>query len=94
MSGKIVIYGDKDSGNCLKVKYISDYLGIRYQWRHVDLHGETRTPTYLGCNPMGQIPLLELPDGRSSPNPMLFCAIWPETLHLAAKMDAWLFWEQ
>ncbi len=26
------IFGDSISGNCLKVKWVSDYLGIPYAW--------------------------------------------------------------
>ena len=102
MGRKVIIYGDEGSGNCLKVKYVSDYLGIGYQWRHVDiLQGETRTPTYLARNPMGQIPLLELSDGRylAQSNAILRylardSSLIPDDHYLAAKMDAWLFWEQ
>ena len=31
------VYGDLASGNCLKVKYTADYLGLPYAWIPVDL---------------------------------------------------------
>ena len=39
------IYGDTNSGNCLKVKWVCDALALPYSWIEVDtLKGETRTP--------------------------------------------------
>ena len=38
------IYGDTNSGNCLKVKWVCDNLALPYSWIDVDtLKGETRT---------------------------------------------------
>ena len=31
------IYGDLGSGNCLKVKYTADHLGLPYTWVPVDM---------------------------------------------------------
>ena len=59
------IYGDSNSGNCLKVKYTADYLGLGYEWINVDImQGESRTPDFLRINPQGQVPVVELEDGR------------------------------
>ena len=33
----MIIYGDLASGNCLKVKYTADYLGLPYRWAAVDI---------------------------------------------------------
>ena len=53
------IYGDSISGNCLKVKWTADLIGIGYRWIETGvLDGETRTPAYLAMNPAGQVPLL------------------------------------
>jgi glutathione S-transferase len=61
----MIIYGDLGSGNCLKVKYTADYLGLPYRWAAVDItKGESRTPEALRRNPMGQVPAIELDDGR------------------------------
>ncbi|MEQ1611606.1 MAG: glutathione S-transferase N-terminal domain-containing protein, partial [Hyphomicrobiaceae bacterium] len=59
------IYGDITSGNCLKVKYTADHLGLPYTWVVVSaLDGETKSPEFLARNPMGQIPVVELDGGR------------------------------
>ena len=59
------IYGDLGSGNCLKVKYTADKLGLAYDWVPIDtMKGETRTPDFLARFPMARIPGVEFPDGR------------------------------
>ncbi|UTW53929.1 glutathione S-transferase family protein [Kordiimonas sp. SCSIO 12610] len=96
------IYGDKRSGNCLKVQYVCDYLGISYDWEDVDvLSGRTRSGTFLKLNPSGQVPVIELSDGRclSQSNAIIrFLAnespLVPANSWARAKMDEWLFWEQ
>ena len=41
------IYGDTNSGNCLKVKWVCDHLALPYDWVGVDtLKGETRTTEF------------------------------------------------
>ena len=51
----LAIYGDSISGNCLKVKWTADHLGIAYEWRETDVvSGATRTPEFLRLNPAGQ----------------------------------------
>ena len=96
------IYGDIISGNCLKVKYTADRLELRYKWVPVDiLKGETRTRDFLRMNPMGQVPVVELDDGRhlAQSNAIIrYLArgspLLPENSYLAAKVDELLFWEQ
>jgi glutathione S-transferase len=37
------IYGDSISGNCLKVKWTADHLGLAYDWIETGvLNGQTR----------------------------------------------------
>ena len=31
------IYGDKISGNCLKVKWTANHLGLTYDWIDIDI---------------------------------------------------------
>ena len=60
------IYGDIKSGNCLKVKYTADLLGLTYEWVAVDVTtGGSRTPEYLAKFPQGQVPTVEFDDGRT-----------------------------
>jgi glutathione S-transferase len=96
------IFGDLKSGNCLKLKFAADYLGLAYTWVPVDiLKGEARTPAFLVMNDMAQVPVLELDDGRflAQSNAILrYLArgtpLLPEDPYLAAKVDELLFWEQ
>jgi len=96
------VYGDLRSGNCLKVKYTADYLGLAYEWVDVDItRDETRTPEFLRRAPMGQVPVVEFEDGRclSQSNAIIrYLArgsrLLPQDAFLAAKVDELLFWEQ
>ncbi|MBN9544187.1 MAG: glutathione S-transferase family protein [Alphaproteobacteria bacterium] len=98
----LTIYGDSISGNCLKVKFVCDRLGIAYRWIETSvLKGETRTPEFLGMNPAGQVPTVKLSDGRvlSQSNAiMLHLAegsdLIPSDAYERALMFQWLFWEQ
>jgi glutathione S-transferase len=96
------IYGDITSGNCLKVKYTADHLGLPYEWAVVSaLDGETKSPDFLARNPMGQIPVVELDDGRhlAQSNAIIRylargSSLLPEDAFTQAKIDEWMFWEQ
>jgi len=96
------IYGDSNSGNCLKVKWVSDRLRLPYHWIEVDtVKGGSRTPDFLKLNPFGQVPTIQLDDGRAlaQSNAIIrYLArgsdLIPADAFAAAQMDAWLFWEQ
>jgi glutathione S-transferase len=96
------VYGDLGSGNCLKVKYIADAIGMPYTWHEVRARsGGTATPEFLKLNPAGQMPVVVLDDGRSlaQSNAILrYLAhgsrFIPADRYEAAKVDEWLFWEQ
>jgi glutathione S-transferase len=96
------IYGDAKSGNCLKVKWVCDRLGLPYSWIDVDtLKRETRTTQFLKLNAAGQVPAVEFDDGRTlaQSNAIIrYLArgsdLIPADSFAAAKMDEWLFWEQ
>jgi glutathione S-transferase len=96
------IYGDPISGNCLKVKWVCDRLGIAYEWIDIDiLKNETRTSAFLAMNPAGQVPTVQLDDGRSLAQSNAIIrhlargsSLIPTDPFEAAKMDEWLFWEQ
>jgi glutathione S-transferase len=60
------IYGDSNSGNCLKVKWVCDRLALPYSWIEMNImKGETRTPEFLKRNGAGQVPTVEFDDGRA-----------------------------
>jgi glutathione S-transferase len=98
----MTIYGDSISGNCLKVKFVADRLGLPYDWVETSvLAKETRTPEFLGMNPAGQVPVVVFADNGplAQSNAII--------LHLAQNTDLipadpferalmyqWLFWEQ
>ena len=98
----IRVYGDSISGNCLKVKWTLEYLGIPYQWIEMGvLKGETRTPDFLAMNPAGQVPTVVLSDGRALAQSNAIInhlaegsALIPRDAYARAKMMEWLFWEQ
>ncbi|WP_300541262.1 glutathione S-transferase family protein [Maricaulis sp.] len=102
MAQPVRIYGDRQSGNCLKVKWTADYLGIDYDWHDVDVvKGETRTDDFLAINPAGQVPCLEREDGRilAQSNAIIFhlargSKLIPEDEFDQSKMLEWMFWEQ
>lgn len=96
------IYGDSISGNCLKVKWVADYLGISYDWIETDvLTAQTRTAEFLALNPAGQVPAVVMEDDRplaQSNAIILFLAegsdLIPSDPYDRAKMLEWMFWEQ
>ena len=96
------IFGDSISGNCLKVKWTADHLGLSTEWTEVDiLKGESRTPAFLAMNPAGQVPVLLLDDGRAIAQSNAIMLHLARGTHLIpadpfeqAKMFEWLFWEQ
>lgn len=98
----IRIYGDIQSGNCLKVKYTADHLAIPYDWVEVDImKGESRTPDFLAMNPQGQVPVMRLPDGQAlAQSNAIMCylahgsPLLPDEALPRARVDEWLFWEQ
>ena len=96
------IYGDSISGNCLKVKWTADYLGLPYEWIETDvLKAESRTPAFLAMNPAGQVPAILLDDGRplAQSNAIIIhlaegSDLIPGDAYDRARMLEWLFWEQ
>lgn len=96
------VYGDKGSGNCQKVSITADFLQLPYKWVDIDItKGESRTQTYLRKSPMGQVPMIELDDGRclAQSNAIIRylaqgTSLLPTDPFAQAKIDELLFWEQ
>lgn len=96
------IYGDSISGNCLKVKWTADFLGLSYEWIETDvMKSETRTSAFLAMNPAGQVPVVVLDDGRplAQSNAIILhladkSALIPADPYDRARMFEWMFWEQ
>ena len=96
------IYGDTNSGNCLKVKWVCDHLALPYVWVAIDtLKQETRTQEFLNLNDAGQVPVVAFDDGRTLAQSNAIIRhlargsdLIPTDAFAQAKMDEWLFWEQ
>lgn len=99
------------SGNCYKAAWILHRLGIPFDMIRVNsLDGETRSPDFSKKSPNGQVPLLELDDGRrvaESNAIMLFleetfrpaetsavASFIPTDAYQRALMYQWMFFEQ
>ena len=101
-NASMTIYGDSISGNCLKVKFVADRLGIPYDWVEISvLKAETRTPEFLALNPAGQVPVVHFADtgALAQSNAIMLHLAWGTELIPAdpferAQMFQWLFWEQ
>lgn len=101
---RLTVYGHRESGNCLKIKWLADTLGLAYDWVDIDfLAGDTKSEDFLALNPVGLIPFARWPDGRGLPESnaiMLYLAdaagshLIPEDGFRRAQMMSWLFWEQ
>lgn len=102
MTDVMKIYGSSDSGNCLKVKWVAERLGVPFEWIETSsFTGVTRTPQFLAINPAGQVPVVILRDGRklAQSNAIMFYLaeqsdLVPRDAYDRAKMFEWLFWEQ
>ena len=96
------IYGYNGSGNCLKVRFVADYLGLDHDWIETDImKGESRTEAFLALNPLGQVPVIEFADGRTlnQSNAIMLhlgegSSLLPADAYERAKVFEWLFYEQ
>ena len=96
------LYQDPRSGNCYKAVLAASHLGIPLKTVDIDVtSGLTRKPEFLGKNPNGRVPLLELDDGRLLPESNAI--IWylaesspliPADKFARAQMLQWMFFEQ
>ena len=96
------LYGDRQSGNCLKVVYTAQRQGPPVAWQDIDImQGQSRTPEFLALSPQGQVPVLQLEDDRvlAQSNAIIRYLARDTPLlsadpYLQEKTDQWLFWEQ
>lgn len=98
----IRIYGDKTSGNCLKILYLANLLALQYEWTDIDImRGDTQTDSFRALNPAAQVPVIELENHQTlaqSNAILLYLAhgskLLPDSPWALAKVQEWLFWEQ
>ena len=96
------LYSMQRSGNSYKVRLALALLNTPYRAIEVDiLRGESRTPDFLAKNPSGQVPLLEVEDGRflAESNAILWYVaigtpLAPESRIERAEALQWMFFEQ
>ncbi|MGV3000848.1 glutathione S-transferase family protein [Vibrio sp. E150_018] len=98
----MLVYGDLQSGNCLKVKLLLSFLNIQHDWQYVDiLNKETQTSEFLSLNPNGKIPTIVFDNGQvlCESNAILSyfaegTRYLPTDRYQKAKVYEWLFFEQ
>src|SRR5919197_861295 len=96
------LYSMQRSGNSYKVRLALALLNKPYEAIEVDiLRGESRTPDFLAKNPSGQVPLLEVAEGRylAESNAILWyvcggTSLAPESRVERAEALQWMFFEQ
>jgi glutathione S-transferase len=96
------LYSMQRSGNSYKVRLALALLDAPYRAIEVDiLQGESRTPDFLAKNPSGQVPLLEVAEGRyiAESNAILWylavgTSLAPEGRIDRAEALQWMFFEQ
>src|ERR1700751_2957126 len=96
------LYSMQRSGNSYKVRLALALLNTPYNAIEVDiLRGESLTPEFLAKNPSGQVPLLEVEEGRylAESNAILWYVangtpLSPETPIEPAEALQWMFFEQ
>ena len=94
------LYGSALSGNSFKARLLLHLLGVEHELVPLDLGaGEGRAPAFLALNPRGQIPTLQLDDGRAIWDSQAILAYlarchgreWlPEEPFAMAEVMAWL----
>jgi glutathione S-transferase len=96
------LYSMQRSGNSYKVRLALAFMDAPYRAIEVDiLRGESRTPEFLAKNPSGQVPLLEVAEGRylAESNAILWYVAVGTSLAPESRMDRaealqWMFFEQ
>jgi len=96
------LYSMQRSGNSYKVRLALALLQTPYRAIEIDiLKGESRTPEFLAKNPSGQVPLLEVENGRyiAESNAILWylaidTALSPSSHLGRAEALQWMFFEQ
>ena len=96
------LYDYAGSANAYKVRLLLRQLDVPYELVPIDIfRGEGQTPDFVKKNPLGQIPVLELDDGRcvAQSNAILWhlargTALLPADPFTESKVLEWLFFEQ
>jgi glutathione S-transferase len=100
--GVHVLHDSRLSGNAWKVRLLLSHLGLPFRRvTYVLPEGKTRTPEFLAWNPLGKVPVLELPTGEALfESCAILCHLSEGTPFLPppgidrAHVMQWLFFEQ
>jgi glutathione S-transferase len=98
----VILYDNRISGNCYKVRLLFAHLGLEYERRDLDVIDRSNRPEVLGgLNPALRVPTLILDDGRvlAESNAILFyfaegTDYLPEDRFERVQVLQWMFFEQ
>ena len=98
----MLLYDNRISGNCYKVRLLFAHLGLEYERRELDVIDRSNRPEVLGgLNPALRVPTLILDDGRvlAESNAILFyfaegTDYLPEDRFERVQVLQWMFFEQ
>ncbi|HVJ34971.1 MAG TPA: glutathione S-transferase family protein [Terriglobia bacterium] len=96
------LYDSAISGNAYKVRLMLHKLDLPFERIEMDVDdGSTRKADFLARNPVGQVPVLQLPDGTylAQSNAILVylaegTRFWPAERLARAQALQWMFFEQ
>lgn len=96
------LYDSAISGNAYKVRLMLHKLGLPFERIEMNVDdGSTRQVAFLARNPVGQVPVLQLPDGTyltQSDAILVYLAegtdLWPADRLQRAQALQWMFFEQ
>ncbi|MFI5032352.1 MAG: glutathione S-transferase family protein [Reyranellales bacterium] len=96
------LYDTQRSGNAWKVRLLASLLGLDLERITLSIDkGDLKQASFLATNPLAQVPVLELDDGRtlSESFAILFylaqgTAWWPADAFAQAQVLTWLSFEQ
>ncbi len=96
------LYDTQRSGNAWKVRLLAGLLGLRLDRTTLSIDaGDLRVPGFVDRNPLAQVPVLELDDGRRIAESMAILfwlargtAFWPDDPFEQAEVLTWLSFEQ
>ncbi|MDQ0589959.1 glutathione S-transferase family protein [Variovorax paradoxus] len=98
----MILYDTLRSGNAWKVRLLASLLDIPLERRTLSIdRGDLKQPAFQAIAPLGQVPVLELPDGSHLAESMsiLFYLAqgttwWPADCQTQARVLSWMSFEQ
>lgn len=98
----MLLYDTQRSGNAWKVRLLASFLGIELPRKTLSIDkGDLRTSEWKRLAPLGQVPLLQLPDGTHLAESLAILYYlaqgtpwWPRTAQDQARVLTWLSFEQ